>query len=214
MEGNTLAVITRTELKKTANKNLRKQGNIPAVVYGHGSPKHIVISEREFEKKFHKVSENTIITLIENNKEIANVLLKDYQEDLTTQRIAHIDFFEVEKDRKLKTKVPVHVTGNSIGVKAGGIMEQLAHDVEVECLPGDIPEKIIVNIDKLDIGQSIHLKDLEKISGVKFLGVEESVIVHVVHAKAAAAAEETLPAEGEAAPAAAGTAATAAKDKE
>ncbi len=184
MKGNNLAVEARTELKKTANKNLRKQGNIPAVVYGNGSPKHIIVSEREFEKKFHKVSENTIITLIENSKEICDVLLKDYQEDIRTQRITHIDFFEVARDKKLKTRVPVVVTGNSIGVKAGGIMEQLVHDLEVECLPKDIPEKIILSIDNLDIGNSIHLKDIAPIKGVKFLGQDDSVIVHVIHVKA------------------------------
>ncbi len=189
MEANTLAVVTRSELRKTVNKNLRKNGNIPAVVYGHGQPKHIAVSEREFEKKFHRVSENTIITLIEENKELCDVLIKDYQEDLMTQRIKHIDFYEVEKGKKLKTNVPVVVKGNSVGVKAGGLMEQLMHDIEVECIPSDIPEKIVVNIDNLDIGQSIHIKDLAKIDGVKFMGQEDSVVVHVIHAKVVVAEE-------------------------
>ncbi len=184
MEVNTLEVKTRTALKKSASKQARKEGNIPAVVYGHGSPRHIVVSEREFEKKFHTVSENTIISLIEAEKKICDVLIKDYQEDLRTESIKHIDFFEVESGKLLKTRVPVVVTGNSIGVKAGGLMEQLVHDIDVECLPVNIPEKIIINIDALDIGKSIHLKDIDKIANVKFTGLEDTVIVHVVHAKA------------------------------
>ncbi len=68
-------------------------------------------------------------------------------------------------------------------------MEQLMHDIEVECIPSDIPEKIVVNIDNLDIGQSIHIKDLAKIDGVKFMGQEDSVVVHVIHAKVVVAEE-------------------------
>ena len=200
MEGNTLAVETRTELKKTANKNLRKQGIIPAVVYGHGNPKHFAVTEREFEKKYHKMSENTIITLIEKDKNVCDVLIKDYQEDLRTQKIIHIDFFEVESGKKLKTHVPVVITGTSPGVKAGGILEQLAHELEVECLPKDIPQKITLSVDKLEIGHSLHLSDISKINGVKFLGAEDAVIVHVVHAKAIVVEEPAAAAETAAAP--------------
>ena len=187
MEGNTLAVTTRTVLKKTANKNLRKEGKIPAVVYGHGVLKNIAVSEREFEKKYHKVSENTIITLLENKKAICDVLLKDYQEDLTTQKIQHIDFYEVEKGSLLKTHVPIIITGSSIGVKAGGLLEQITHDIEVECIPKNIPEKIEVDVEKLEIGQTIHLKDLQKFKDVKYMASDELVIVHVIHAKTVAA---------------------------
>jgi len=205
MEVNTLEVKTRTALKKSASKQARKAGNIPAVVYGHGSPRHIVVSEREFEKKFHSVSENTIISLTEAEKKICDVLIKDYQEDLRTQSIKHIDFFEVESGKLLKTRVPVIITGNSIGVKAGGLMEQLVHDIDVECLPVNIPEKIIINIDSLDIGKSIHLKDIEKIDNVRFTGMEDTVIVHIVHAKAVVEAAP-VEAEVEGAPAAEDTA--------
>lgn len=211
MEANTLAVETRTVRNKTINKNARKNKNIPAVVYGHNnSPKHIFVSEREFEKKFHTVSENTIITLLEKDKKMGDVLIKDYQEDLRTQRIMHIDFFEVDTDKKLKTNVPVIVVGTAVGVKAGGILEQLTHTIEVECFPKDIPEKITVNVDALDIGNSIHFKDLEKIENVRFIGQDDSVIVHVVHVKAVTIEEPAAETAEAAAPAAGAAAAPAA----
>ena len=201
MEANTLAVETRTIFKKGVNKTARKNKNIPAVVYGHKTPKHIFVSEREFEKKFHKVSENTIITLLEKDKKLGDVLIKDYQEDLRTQKIMHIDFFEVDTAKKLRTNVPVVVVGTPVGVKAGGVLEHFAHTIEVECFPKDIPEKIVLNIENLDIGDSIYFKDLEKINNVKFIGQDDSLIVHVVHIKAAPVEEPaaaTEVAEGEA----------------
>lgn len=186
MKENTLAVEERTNLKKSANKNLRKAGNIPAVVYGGEQPRNICVKEREFEKKFHNVPENTIISLIQNEKIICNVLIKDYQENLVTSKIAHIDFFEIDSAKKLKAKVPIVLTGTSIGVKMGGILEQLAHDIEVECLPADLPESIIVAIDTLDLGHSIHLSDVKTTDKVKFLSPEHTVIAHVVHLKVVA----------------------------
>ena len=199
MEANTLAVETRTVFKKSATKGARKNKNIPAVVYGHNNPKHILVSEREFEKKFHKLSENTIITLLEKEKKVGDVLIKDYQEDLRTQKIMHIDFFEIDSNKKLKTNVPLVTIGTSVGVRAGGVLEQLVHTIEVECFPKDIPEKIVVNVENLDIGNSIHLKDLEKIDNVRFIGQDDSVVVHVIHLKAVTVEEPVAAAEGEAA---------------
>jgi len=213
MEANTLAVETRAVLKKGVNKNARKNKSIPAVVYGYKSPKHIFVSEREFEKKYHKVSENTIITLLEKDQKLGDVLIKDYQEDLRTQKIMHIDFFEIDTNKKLRTNVPVVTIGTSVGVKAGGILEQLVNTIEVECFPKDIPEKIIVNIDNLEINDSIYLKDVEKIDNVRFMGQEESLIVHVIQFKEKVAVEEpaaaTEAAAAETAEAAPGTAAKA-----
>ncbi|MCL2791920.1 MAG: 50S ribosomal protein L25 [Spirochaetaceae bacterium] len=226
MEVNTLAVETRTILKKGTTKTARKNKNIPAVVYGRNTPKHILVNEREFEKKFHKVSENTIITLLEKDNKLGDVLIKDYQEDLRTQKIMHIDFFEVDTYKKLRTNVPILLAGTAVGVKAGGILEHLLHTIEVECFPKDIPEKITVNIENLEIGDSIYFRDLEKIDNVKFHGQEDALIVHVIHFKAVteepaaaeAAATETpeaagaAPKAGGAAPKAAGAAPKAGGD--
>ena len=185
MEANTLTVQRRVELKKTVTKRLRKEGQIPAVVYGHKEPISISVNEREFNKKFHSVSENTIITLIEDGKEIADVLVKDYQEDITREQIMHLDFYEVEKGKKLKARIPVAVEGSSAGVKLGGVLEQLLLEINVECLPKDIPAKIAVNVESLDIGDAIHISDIEAIEGVKFLESDDQIVVHVVHTRAA-----------------------------
>ena len=190
MEANTLTVKSRKELKKTVTRRLRKEGQIPAVVYGHNEPISISVNEREFNKKFHSVSENTIITLVEDGKQIADVLVKDYQEDITREQITHLDFFEVEKGKKLKTRVPVVIEGSSVGVKLGGVLEQLLTEVNVECLPKNIPAKIVVNIEKLDIGDSIHLNEVEVFEGVKFLDELDQIVVHVVHTRAEEVTEE------------------------
>ncbi len=190
MEANTLTVKSRKELKKTVTRRLRKEGQIPAVVYGHNEPISISVNEREFNKKFHSVSENTIITLVEDGKQIADVLVKDYQEDITREQITHLDFFEVEKGKKLKTRVPVVIEGSSVGVKLGGVLEQLLTEVNVECLPKNIPAKLVVNIDKLDIGDSIHLNEVEVFEGVKFLDELDQIVVHVVHTRAEEVTEE------------------------
>ncbi len=191
MEANTLTVKSRKELKKTVTKRLRKEGQIPAVVYGHKEPISISVNEREFNKKFHSVSENTIITLIEDGKEIADVLVKDYQEDITKEQILHLDFYEVERGKILKTKVPVAIEGTSEGVKLGGVLEQMMHEVNVECLPKDIPAKIVVNIDKLGIGDAIHISEIETVNGVKFLEADDQIVVHVIHTRAAEESEES-----------------------
>ena len=184
MEANTLTVKRRKDLKKTVTKRLRKEGQIPAVVYGHKEPISISVNGREFDKKFHKVSENAIITLVEDGIDIADVLLKDYQEDITKEQITHLDFFEVERGKKLKTKIPVVVEGSSAGVKMGGTLEQMLTELSVECLPKDIPESIVVNVDKLNIGDAIHVSDLVKLEGVKIFDADDQIIVHVIHSRA------------------------------
>ena len=125
--------------KKGPAKQLRKEGKIPAVVYGHAAPLHISVDAREFSKKFRVVTENTIIILDMGGKQ-TEVLVKDLQEDIITETVKHIDFYEIEKGKVLKTHVPVHLVGNPIGVKEGGLLEHKIDQLEVECLPKDLPE--------------------------------------------------------------------------
>ena len=97
----------------------------------------------------------------------------------------HLDFYEVERGKKLKARIPISAEGSSVGVKLGGVLEQLLNEMNVECLPKDIPAKITVNVENLDIGDAIHVSDIEPVEGVKFLESDDQIVVHVVHTRAA-----------------------------
>jgi large subunit ribosomal protein L25 len=192
MEYKTLEIYERTELKKTPVKNLRKTGMIPAVIYGNKQAQNISVNEKEFGKHFGSIHENTVLKLVAGKKSY-EVLMKDYQEDILRNKVLHIDFYELDKSKTVKTNVPVHVTGTAKGVKEGGLLELITHVIEVECLPGNIPQNIEIDVTALEQGQSIHVRDLVQIKGVKYITPEDLPVVAIAHikeAKAEAAAEE------------------------
>ena len=178
MEQKTLSVEDRKEFGKGPSGRLRRDGKIPAVIYGRTEPVAITVDEREFERKFHNVSESTIINLKMGPKNW-DVLVKDFQDNPFKGKIEHIDFYEIEKGKVLKAKVPIHTEGGAVGVRAGGILELLTHEVEIECLPKDLLESITVDVSNLDIGNSIHIKDLEISESIKILTPEDQVVVIV-----------------------------------
>ncbi|MBN2508729.1 MAG: 50S ribosomal protein L25 [Spirochaetales bacterium] len=193
MDSKTLTCAPRTDFGKGGAKRVRKEGKIPAVIYGHNEPVSISIDAREFSKKFHTVSENTIITLKDKDKSY-DVLVKEYQDDILTEKILHIDFFEIERGKVLKTHVPVHTTGNAIGVKLGGVLEVSLHELEIECLPKDLPQEIVVDITPLELNASVHVSDITPPAGVKILTAPETSVLHIATIKkeeAAPVAEES-----------------------
>ena len=200
MEQKTLNATSRDELKKGASRRLRRIGKIPAVVYGHSGTSPIAIDAREFSQKFKRISENTIINL-QVGDNAYDVLVKDFQEDILKGQITHIDFYEIERGKTLRTNVPVHTTGTSVGVREGGVLETMLHTIEVECLPKDIPESIDIDISAMDIGGSIHVGDIEPPENVKFMVPEDYVIVSVIAPRAVEelVSEEEELEEGEAA---------------
>lgn len=190
---NTLDITLRTEFGKRANYKLRKSGKIPAVVYGGKEQRYVAVDDREFEKKYHKAPESLIISLMLDGQEQCEVLIKDYQDDILTGKMQHIDFFEITRGVLLKTSIPVYLEGVPVGVKAGGVLEQIVHNIEVECLPRNIPEKIAIDVSALDMNQALHVKDIPVNPDVKLLLDPEEIVCHVTHVKeepAAAPAEE------------------------
>jgi len=197
MKRETLSFSERTTAKKGAARRLRRSGKIPSIVYGHNEPVPIAVDSNEFNKKFKTVSESTLITLTSGDQSY-DVLVKDYQEDMMRGRIMHIDFYEIEQGKVLRTHVPVHLDGTPVGVKEGGILEHLIHEVEIECLPKDLPEDIVVNVDEMDIGDSIHVSDIPAMDGVKILTSEDQGVCTVTRRRAEeilAAAEAEAEAE-------------------
>jgi large subunit ribosomal protein L25 len=215
MEQVTLANQDRTQLKKAASRRLRASGQIPAVIYGQADVVSISVDAHQFSLKFAAVGENTVIKL-QNGKTEYEVLVKDYQDDILTGHIQHVDFYHVSATKTLHARVPVHLSGNPVGVRNGGLLEQVTHEIEVECLAKDIPHAIKVDVSNLDLHQGVSVRDLTIPAGVKVLTNGDSVVVHIVTTRAeveAPAAAAAAPAEGEAAAPAEG-AAPAAKAQE
>ncbi len=183
MEQKTLNATTRDQLRKGPTGRLRRAGKIPAVVYGHSGTAAIAIDAGEFSRKFKRISENTIINLQVDDKTY-DVLVKDYQEDMLKDRIMHIDFYEIERGKTLRTNIPVHTVGAPVGVREGGVLETMLYTIEVECLPQDIPEFLEIDISKLDIGQSVHVADITPPENVEFMTPDDYVVVSIIAPRA------------------------------
>jgi large subunit ribosomal protein L25 len=194
MEQQTLNVYIRETLKKGSAGKLRREGKIPAIVYGRGEPTPIAVDAREFGNKFHTVSESTLITLQADGKSF-DVLVKDYQSDILSGKILHIDFYEIEKGKALRARVALHLVGTPIGVREGGVVEQLMHDVEVECLPKDLPAGIEIDVSNVKIGSSLTIADVAFPEGVRPITPEDQVVMTVTVVRAARTAAETEAAE-------------------
>jgi large subunit ribosomal protein L25 len=203
MEAKNLTVEMREGGGKNVAGRLRSTGKIPAVIYGHTTPTSITVDAREFRTAFKRITQNTIVALHLPGG-VHEVLVKDYQRDNLTGQILHVDFYEFEKGKALRTRVPIRLEGNPIGVKEGGILESLLHALEVECLPKDLPEEIVLDINELGLDRAMHVRDLTLPDGVKAVPAPDQVVCIVAHRKAEeevapAAVEGEVPAEGEAA---------------
>jgi len=202
MEAKKLNVQPREGGGKAVAGRLRRDGKIPAVIYGHTSPTAITVDAREFRNAFKRITENTIVELHMPGG-VHEVLVKDYQKDNLTGQILHVDFYEFEKGKALRTRVPVRLTGNPVGVKEGGILETQLRELDVECLPKDLPEEIVLDISELALDRALHVKDLTLPPGIRVLQAMDQVVCLVAHRKAEeevapAAVEGEVPAEGEA----------------
>jgi large subunit ribosomal protein L25 len=205
-----LSATARTVSTKGALNTLRKQGVIPAVVYGRDrEPMAISINEKEFQKAIAGVSESTIVKLNIGGSTF-DTFIKERQRDwLKKGRVTHIDFMAIDASKTLRMKVPVHLVGSAVGVREGGILEHAVHEIEVECVAREMPERIEVDVSDLHANHAIHVRELKIPQGVKVHASPEQVVVTVKYAKAEAAVE----APEAAAPEAAAAAPAAAEEK-
>lgn len=209
MEQKTLTANSRKVFGSADSRRQRRNGKIPAVIYGHGEPVGLLIDAHEFNTKFITVSESTIINLqLDGNNH--DVLIRDYQEDTVSGAITHVDFYEIERGKALRTNVSLRLTGTAVGIREGGILESFVHELEVECLPKDLPGSIDLDITDLELGNSLHVRDLDVPAGVQILNSPDQVVCTVAHKRAEVeevpegleeeeAAAEAEEAEGEAA---------------
>lgn len=179
-------------------RNLRKQGFLPAVVYGGGkSAESITVKEAEFLKLWKSAGESTVVEL-DIGKEKKNVLIHDVDIDPLKDNPIHVDFYAVDMTKKIHVDVLLEFIGESDAVKAGGILVKVLHALKVEALPNDLPHSILIDISQLKAaGDSITVKDVKIPKGVKILDNPEETVVMV---EAPRAEEEVKAAETAEAP--------------
>jgi len=179
-----LAVTVREQAGKGAARQLRRSGQVPAVLYGQGECVLLTVNPDELVKilKSHAGS-SALLALTINGakaKPNRNALIRDYQVDPITGGLLHADLFEISMDKPIRVKVPVHVVGAvPAGVKEGGVLHHHVRDLHIECLPAVLPDQIEVDASSLGISQGLHLKDLAKVEGVRFLDDADQMIVSV-----------------------------------
>ncbi len=183
MENNQLVAEAREASTKGAARAVRRDGRIPAVLYGEGEPKALSVDAKDWSLRFRYATSNTIISLA-LGKDEHNVLVKDTQEDILSERVNHIDFYAIHAGQKLQTMIPVILEGSPAGVREGGILEHKIEELEVVCLPKDIPDKFTVDISELEIGDSIHVGEIAVPDGVEVRNDPDTTVVVVTHAKA------------------------------
>jgi large subunit ribosomal protein L25 len=161
-----LAAKNRTQVGKKATKATRRNGFIPATIYGHGmKPVSLEVGVKEFHLALNtRAGENVVISLKVEGVQLkeSTCLIKDIQHDPITEKIDHIDFTVISMTEKIDVKVPLVVlnTAEAAGIKEGGILDVVHHEIEIECLPTQIPEKFEVDVKAMKIGDAIHTRDL------------------------------------------------------
>ncbi len=201
----TLTAQKREDAGKSAIRKLRAAGRTPAVIYGHGEEtRHLSLDSHERGVLFSKISvDNTIIQLkVDGERGAAlRALVREVQIEPSSRRILHVDFYQVHAGERIDVEVPIHFVGTAAGVKAGGIMHPNFNSLPVRCLAEQIPEYLEVNVEALEIGDSLHISQLPLPEGATTDLDPEAVLCSVtpptvIAVPEAAAAEEAVPAEG------------------
>ncbi len=195
-----LEAVRRDTFGRNNAGRLRRKGHIPAVLYGgaSGQAESVAVDPKSLLRILHSQSGvNTLITLKIDGAADARVLVKEYQLDPVLHELLHADFYRVAMDKVLRVTVPVHLMGEAKGVKAQGAIVDFVHrELELECLPADIPEHITVDITELMLHDGVRVRDLQTGGKWKPVSEGEMLIVHLVSPKAEA---EPAPAEAAAA---------------
>ena len=180
-----LTALPREERGKNANRRLRATGQIPAIVYGRAiDPMSVVVDPKEVFSILHSESgRNTVFKLKINDKQM-DVLIRELQVDPIRGHLLHADFQTISMDETRAFKVPIDPVGEAEGVKGGGILDIVVREIEVECLPKDVPDHIPVDISDLEVGEAIRVRDLEiTAEGIEVLSDPNLVLLTVVPPK-------------------------------
>jgi len=206
----TLEAVRRQEFGKNAMRRLRAAGRIPAVLYGgpveesgRRDATSIAVDPKALMKILHSDSgANTLITLTVGGSGATKVMLKECQLDPITHRLLHVDFYRVAMDKVVRVTVPLMIKGEAPGVKQqGGILDFVHREIEIECLPADIPEHVDVDVSELMLGQSVRLRDLDQQATWTAVSEADLMLVHIITPRVVEEAPKPAEAEAAAAPA-------------
>lgn len=181
------------KFNKNAARRVRVAGKIPAVVYGAGQDAvAVTVNPKIITRILHSESgHNTIFDLNVEGAAVAKAMIVDWQHEPIKGKLLHIDLKRIAMDKMMRVSVPIQLVGTAVGVKAqGGILEHVLREVEVECLPTDIPSHLDVDISNLALNEAIHVSDLPHSGSIKFLGDEHATVAHVTSIREEAAAED------------------------
>ncbi|MCL2138909.1 MAG: 50S ribosomal protein L25 [Treponema sp.] len=172
-------------------RRIRRAGGIPAVMYGRsGNAVSLYLDAKEFVKSIKGISESTIVEIKVEDKSY-DAFVKSTQRNIIDGNILHVDFYEVESGVLLRAKVSLVLTGTPVGVREGGNLENPLHEIEVECLPKDLPERIEIDISELKVNQSLFVRDIPLAEGIRLISVPDQAVAIVKYAKAESVAVGT-----------------------
>ena len=195
-----LEATVRTTIGKNEARRTRRAGQVPAVVYGAASEGatrdavSIAVEPKALLKILHsEAGANTLISLKLDGSN-TKVLVKDFQLDPVTHQVLHADFYRVAMDRMIEVTIPVLIKGEAKGVKLqGGLLEFIRREIQIECLPADIPEHVDVDVSDLMVGQGVRVRDVATNPKWRSLTETDTMLVHVILAKAEEAATAATP---------------------
>ncbi len=197
MDNIELQAETRTTTGNGPARVLRREGRVPAILYGPASePRMLSVGTRDMENIFKEssVSRSIFNLVIDGGQEIKPAMIKELQAHPVHHGLIHIDFYAVDMTRKVRVNVPVATTGKAIGVEMGGMLQIIRRELEVLCLPHAIPQAITIDISDLDVGQSIHVEDIQMGSEVE---IPHEVNFTILTISSQKKAEEVEAEEGE-----------------
>ena len=192
----TLQVAPRKRSGTGALKRLRREGLVPAVVYGKKFDNiNLKVNAKEIRDLLaHSTSENILVDLQIEGGGNQLALIQDVTHNPLSGNIVHIDFHAIKEDEKIHARVPVRLVGESAGVKLGGLLEHQIHSLEISCLPKDLPEAIVYDVSHLNTGDFVHVRELSFPEGVQPKLAGDVIVIHIaaprVSAEPAAAAEK------------------------
>jgi large subunit ribosomal protein L25 len=183
------------KFNKNAARRVRVAGKIPAVVYGAGQEAvAVAVDPKVITRILHSDSgHNTIFDLNVEGAAVVKAMIVDWQHEPIKGKLLHIDLKRIAMDKAMRVSVPIQLVGVPVGVKAqGGILEHVLREVEIECLPGDIPSHLDVDVSSLELHGVIHVSDLPHSGSIKFLGDEHATVAHVTVIKEEVVAVEEV----------------------
>ncbi len=200
MDAVTLAAASRTKAGKGAARSLRREGKVPAVIYGHGrDPLALAVDQPAVARLLEVIGGETVLidVAIDGAAPVKAIVREVQRNPVRRQDVIHLDLYAVVADEPIVVDVPVHIVGTAEGVRnQGGVLDHHLHRLTIKCLPGDIPEHVEIDVTALSVGQAIHVGDIT-VPKAELQHESDVSIVSVLAARVEEAAAAAAPAEGE-----------------